>query len=1049
MLKKYIKQLLSISDKDAQIYIYIKNLIITCIKEKYLKMNEPSNRVRKTISDCLTIIIISGIFYHWKTCINDLITECTSLGNLEYKYVVLRALGSIDLLIHYNREISTEENYEDSIKISQKEKIQIKDKLIENKDIVINFILYIFKDINNFKNEEFRKTIVTQLLDTTKCWTNFELNLLKSEKISNMVYFIADSNILENPENFSNMIIDTIKNSNNCKIYRTMVVDRNSTPEQLSQKLFNLIDQKERSGLDLLLNFILPKLENLKMNPKLDDYGKKLLKEYAKILSSIIENYIYFFFNFSDEKSAIILKMLSDFLTIKQKSISILFFEGINEMREFINNFYRFSGLNNKQKIDFVNYLMGIVYGVMENCSYTKLDQKDISLLEQEILCRNISLSPEPPKSLSSLSEYQQEFYDNCNIDEDIDVNQYRLNAESVFYNIFLILIDNFQDPGTSQFLNKLLSILELDQMNEERYLNNPLSAIKIDVVFFVISSIIEIFEVEEAPNSINIIHNLVNLFLGAKIVFQNQRIFIDFLILINKFSQKLIIQQENFNKVLQFLLLVSKKSNNENIIESCYIVLLNICNEISSEIKIDNIFIQEIYNLYQAIYNKYHYPNIKPLQNIIDIIFTLYGISQNIIRANKINPNENKNFNPNLINVIQQISYPINNEIKNLLEKFENNNQDAKLKSILRFEIIKGYLLQGRILELLKKYSIELRNKFLEEHLNFTLNLNKKIFQIFQDDEDVINSLIKFYLENASAIGGNCLKYFNEFNNIMINYYLSSENHFKVLDILRLFYLSFLLSFCTNDKSYILNNKFILDQYCLIMDTFINNISKINNINITITEKIKTIADFHHYIFPKLSLNSPLIIQDKQEVIKYYNLIQRVINFFQNCIKLFQNLEIKESVDELTLISIIKCFNSFLLNITLSKDFLTQKNNNNSCIIADLILAIWNIIVFKQFNCSARKTLINYYNIIIQYDINLFNFAFEKCLSQSNKFSPIYIKSILEYFQCFRNDSKDINEMLEPIIENVQGTEELDAKKFGYLFSLVARKKGLKKVNK
>jgi hypothetical protein len=145
-----------------------------------------------------------------------------------------------------------------------------------------------------------------------------------------MVYFIADSNILENPENFSNMIIDTIKNSNNCKIYRTMVVDRNSTPEQLSQKLFNLIDQKERSGLDLLLKFILPKLENLKMNTNLDEYGKKLLKEYAKILSSIIENYIYFFFNFSDEKSAIILKMLSDFLTIKQKSISILFFEGIN-----------------------------------------------------------------------------------------------------------------------------------------------------------------------------------------------------------------------------------------------------------------------------------------------------------------------------------------------------------------------------------------------------------------------------------------------------------------------------------------------------------------------------------------------------------------------------------------------------------------------------------------------------------------------------------------------------------------------------------------------
>ena len=60
MLKKHIKQLLSISDKDEQIYIYIKNLIIKCIKDKYLKMKNPSNSVRKTISDCLSLIIISG-----------------------------------------------------------------------------------------------------------------------------------------------------------------------------------------------------------------------------------------------------------------------------------------------------------------------------------------------------------------------------------------------------------------------------------------------------------------------------------------------------------------------------------------------------------------------------------------------------------------------------------------------------------------------------------------------------------------------------------------------------------------------------------------------------------------------------------------------------------------------------------------------------------------------------------------------------------------------------------------------------------------------------
>ena len=1045
MLKKHIKQLLSTSDKDEQIYIYIKNLIIKCIKDKYLKMKNPSNSVRKTISDCLSLIIISGIFYHWKNCVNDLIKECLTLGNLEYMFIVLRALGSIDLLIHYNRETTQEENYEDSIKISQKEKMQIKDRLIEDKDIVIDFLLYIFKNINGITNENFRKIIITQLFDTTKCWTNFELNLLKSKDISQMVYSIANSNFLEYPENFSYMIIETIKNTHNSKIYKSMVVDKNSTPEQLSQKLYESIDIEEKNGLDLLLNFILPKLDNLKMNNKLNEYEKKLFKEYAKILSSIIENYIYLFFNFKDKRSEIILGWLYYFLTIKQKSISILFFEGINEMREFINNFYRFSGLYNEQKTEFVNYLMSIVYGIMENCSYKKLDQKDMSLLDKEIFCRDISLSPEPPKSLSSLSEYQTKY----NIDDEIDNEQYRTDAESVFYNIFLILFENFQDRGTVHFLRKILSTLQLEQMNEEKYLNDPLPAIKIDVAFFVISSVLEIFEIEEASNSINIIYDLINVFLDSKIVFQNQRIFIDFLVLINKFNQKLVLKQEIFNKVLRFLLLIAKKSNNENIIQSCYIVLLNICNEIGNEIKVDNYFINEIYNIYKNNYNKYQYPNIKPLENIIDIILSLSGISYNIIRINNIKPEQNTKYNPNLINVIQQISYPINNEIKILLEKYENNIQDNSLKSILRFEIVKGYLLQGKILASLKKYSLELRNKFLEDHLNLTLNITKKIFEIFQNDDYVINPLIKFYSENASAIGGNCINNFTDFNNIMINYYLSSENHYKVLDALRLFYLSFIISVETNDESYMEKNKFILDQYCLIMDTFINNISKVTNIDLSICEKIKEIGDFHHYIFRKLCFNSPLIFQNKEEVIKYYKLIQVVINFFLNCIQLFKNLEIKESVDELTLISIIKCFNSFFLNLTLSKEFLTQNNNNNSCIVIDLILGIWNIILFKQFNCSSRKELIICYEVAIQYDINLFNFAFEKCLSQSNKFSKVYIKSILEYFQCFSNDSKNINNMLELIIENVQGTEQLDARKFGFLFSLAGKKKGLKKVNK
>ncbi len=199
LLKKNINLLLSMIGKDSEIYNGVKNLILSCIKNKYLEMNNPSIIVRKNVSDSLTLIILSGIFHHWKTCIPDLINECYKKGNLEYIYIILRALGTIDLLIHFNREKAEEERYEDNIRISQKEKNQIKDKLIENKNIVISFLLNIYNNLNNISDNNFRGLIVSQLFDTTKCWINFELNLMKSENISRMIYSIMDANIVQNP----------------------------------------------------------------------------------------------------------------------------------------------------------------------------------------------------------------------------------------------------------------------------------------------------------------------------------------------------------------------------------------------------------------------------------------------------------------------------------------------------------------------------------------------------------------------------------------------------------------------------------------------------------------------------------------------------------------------------------------------------------------------------------------------------------------------------------------------------------------------------------
>jgi hypothetical protein len=64
LLKTNVSLLLSTNQKDCHIFINVKNIFIKCIKNKYLKMNNPSKTMMKTISDCLSIIIICGVYHH-------------------------------------------------------------------------------------------------------------------------------------------------------------------------------------------------------------------------------------------------------------------------------------------------------------------------------------------------------------------------------------------------------------------------------------------------------------------------------------------------------------------------------------------------------------------------------------------------------------------------------------------------------------------------------------------------------------------------------------------------------------------------------------------------------------------------------------------------------------------------------------------------------------------------------------------------------------------------------------------------------------------------
>ena len=442
-----------VSKDNAIIYENIKKLILECLS-KYLKMSKPKNSTSSSMADCITALILSGIIDHWKSCISDLIDECMK-GNKVLCFIVLRALADIDLLIHYSK--TEEDSYNNPISIQTVDKMKIEQKLIDNNVIVKKFIINIDNSIKNFsEKDEYRNDFISAIFDAIRCWSNFELNIFKNIELANIVIFMMDNYQIQKPQSLSDLILECITKSQNSKIYRDINLDENESPEQLSERILKKIDKDEKKILDLLLKSLFPKLkifQNIKLNETSEEQ-RKLLISYLHIFESIIENYIYLFFNFEDDKSQQMLEFFKYFLKFKKRKISYLFIEGMGEMRMFINNFYRFAGLNQNQKSEFSNYFMNIYYGVLENCAYNNLPINNLSYLDSEIVNKfdALVLNRENQnfniENRNDIEEYDSEF-----IEEMMTVDSYRNYAGEVFYNIFFIFLENFGDEPSAYML--------------------------------------------------------------------------------------------------------------------------------------------------------------------------------------------------------------------------------------------------------------------------------------------------------------------------------------------------------------------------------------------------------------------------------------------------------------------------------------------------------------------------------------------------------------------------------------------------------------------
>ena len=994
-----------VSKENAIIYEKIKKLILECLS-KYLKMSKPKNSTSSSMADCITALILSGIIDHWKSCISDLINECMK-GNKVLCFIVLRALADIDLLIHYSK--TEEDSYSNPISIQTVDKMKIEQKLIDNNAIVKKFIINIDNVIKNFsEKDEYRNDFISAIFDAIRCWSNFELNIFKNIELANIVIFMMDNYQIQKPQNLSDLILECITKSQNSKIYRDINLDENESPEQLSERILKKIDKDEKKILDLLLKSLFPKLkifQNIKLNETSEEQ-RKLLISYLQIFESIIENYIYLFFNFEDDKSQQMLEFFKYFLKFKKRKISYLFIEGMGEMRTFINNFYRFAGLNQNQKSEFTNYFMNIYYGVLENCAYNNLPINNLSYLDSEIINKfdALVLNRENQnfniENRNDIEEYDSEFFE-----EMMTVDSYRNYAGEVFYNIFFIFLENFGDEPSAYMLEKKI----VARIYDDNILNDPRYPLILDVILFSLCSLSEVFDIKYPMKCWNVIKKVINDYLSAQIVVQNQGILVDILVLIYKYYNFVTKDKDIFWKAMKFLLDVSKNINNEKIETSCYIILSNLCSEKNENIQDDFNLIKELFNLFNEKYQKYNLYKIAPLKNILESIFSLIGIKCS---------NSNKNISQeNLLfysKMISELSSLMNTKIKELLDKYEINPNDKGIKELLISEIVKCYNLQEIILLKLEAFNKEIKNYFINQYLDNYLFLTEKTMNIFYNNDKLMNDIYEFYTKIAMAFEINSQNSIEYINKLFINFFIAEKgsNSYKSISILKELYMSLFKSAEKDKNLYMECNKYIMEYYYMIIQNFTEKISKIQQLDKNIKEKLKVLFDFVISVFPKL------IVTPQDE--KIQKLMEELITFLINCIQLMQKLENEVEINEEFIIyNLIKTFNTIFTN----KSFV-QSNNNIGIYLNNSIIELWKTNDFKQFNTTSRMNLVNFYATALSLDVNNFCNIFVKLIE--NKFDKKYILAIVEYLNVFKDKIFNCKKMITTVIQIIKGNEKL-----------------------
>ena len=1000
LIYQYIKENYNKLIENKILYNNLKEFLINKILFSFIKESEQNifessegNLIIERICYSISIIIIVGCLSYWPEAVDEML----SFGKQTIKHTYLATIIFGNCYEELNNII-----------IKKSEENQIKEKFMKNKEEFKSFINTILTNSNNVKL--YNKTIIL-----AKNLIIFEVNTLQ---IPNMIKVIFDNINKSNIDSISKLITRCISYSK-CK---KLEDDFGGFDLSEYDKKMN---KDELLSLTLIIEYI-----SLYVNNN-NNYDNDVLFGLGIILCEIIENYVYLLFK-KDIISQKLLKLFFFFISNKSRIISQLFFESLLVIKNFINACYRFNNYSKDEKIEFSNYLLKICENLIKNCTYKKIEKQEI-LLNQNNICISHEYDNESTKNIKEKNNNHINDEEDINEIDEIPINEYRNNAEDAFFNIFLIFANNFLTEGVNFFFESITKeIIPLLKLKIEEI--NSGNILLIESVIFAVKSIVNCFETLMTDKTPLI---QFTLFLMKSNIINNDYIFSNFLLLIEEASTYFDYDKKIYSEIIYFLLnqieLRMNVKNQERLIQLDTAVLLSVC-ESSDDIYIDDLW-QKMYCLYNKYYNQFSEISLYNLTESICSSLILQQEEKDNMKDNNSfdnsdvegeidnkyikngNMNEELSNNQLIINFTKIVELPLI-RIKEIFEIINNKSisnvfGNKEKEELLKKEIIKNFNVITRIL----KQTTFIDDKFIINEIFNIIYSNsfehiKMIIKEFNNNTELMKSILKMFIKSSFYLNIETInKIFNQFNELMINIFITNNENYSGMYVLKNIY-SIKLKYMS-DKN--LDNKFYID----ILDNFIKLNKQIcSSILSNITnqfELIHCLSSLFSNIFPELTvlrkedyvilMDTLYIFMEGIKTICENNIIKSILSCFTCLINSKKNELVINKYSE-----IIKCafyaidhYNNMVINDFNIFCF--------SCIKYDkslFLIVLKDILNTKEFSCFNNK----YKNVIINY----FDYYFDNCsklknivIDMMNVAKNINAQEILEEYNIeLRNIKKD-----------------------------------------